>query len=336
MRLLVRVMNRESHDERRAFARRTPRRDLSPVTFRYFATDCQANAGTFVNSASVEALEHRENALGVLLLEADAVVTDDDARAAVVALAAHFDARRHALAVELQRIADEVLQELAHLQRIGVDRRQRADDDLAAGVVRAELEVVRDFAGDLPEVDGGEGLGLRRDARKRQEIVDENLHPLRGGLHAVDVVARLRGELAGVLGLQAVAEGLDLPQRLLQVVRGDVGEVLELAVAGLEAAHGRVQLFLGTLALADVAGDDDRALLYVDVAHRRDGDADVDGMAVLVPEEPLLVADGAAAGELTQRARDGGVAAQDLQGVDGAAEGVGLVVAEGRGGRAGA
>src|ERR1051325_108074 len=163
------MMDRKSDGERRALARRTPRRDLSPVTFRYFATDCQADAGTFVNSSSVQPFEHRENALGVLLLEADAVVTDDDARAAIVALAAHFDARRHALAMELQGVADEVLQELAHLQRIGVDRRQRPDGDLAAGVVRAELAVVRHFAGDLPEVDRDEGRGLRGDARECQE-----------------------------------------------------------------------------------------------------------------------------------------------------------------------
>src|ERR1051326_1926408 len=154
----------QSHDEDRALARGAPRRDLSSVTFRYFATDCQADAGALVNSASVQALEHRENAVGVLFLEADAVVADDDVHAAVAVLAADLDARRHALAVELQRVADEVLQELAHLQRIGGDRWQRADLDLAAGVVRAELEVVRDLAGDLPEVDGDEGLGLRGDA----------------------------------------------------------------------------------------------------------------------------------------------------------------------------
>src|SRR4051794_32634296 len=108
-------MNRQRHDERRALARRTARRDLSSVTFRYFATDCQSDSGSFVRSASVQALEHRENAVGVLLLEADAVVGDDDVRAPVDGLAGDLHARRYALAMELQRVAGEVLQELVHL-----------------------------------------------------------------------------------------------------------------------------------------------------------------------------------------------------------------------------
>src|SRR5207237_5522690 len=115
---------------------------------------------SFVTSPSMQAFEHRENALGVLLVEADAVVGDDDARTrAVVHLARDLDARRHALAVELQRVASEVLQELAHLQRIGVDRWELADGDLAAGLVRAVLEVVRDLARDDAE---GDGDGRRR------------------------------------------------------------------------------------------------------------------------------------------------------------------------------
>src|SRR5205823_13460008 len=161
------MVYRQCNDERRALARRAARRDLSSVTFRYFATDCQSDPRSLVTSASVQAFKHRENALGILLVEADAVVGDDDARArAVVQLARDLDARRHALAMELQRVAGEVLQELAHLQRIGVDRRELADGDLAAGLVRAELEIVRDLARDHAEVDGDERLGLRGHARE--------------------------------------------------------------------------------------------------------------------------------------------------------------------------
>ena len=51
--------------------------------------------------------------------------------------------RRDAGPVELQRVAGEVLQQLAHLQRIGVDGRQLADVDRPADVVQPYFEVVR-------------------------------------------------------------------------------------------------------------------------------------------------------------------------------------------------
>ena len=54
-----------------------------------------------------------------------------------------------------------------------------------------------------------------------------------------------------MLGLQAVAERLDLAQRLLEVVRGDEGEVLELAVAALELAGEQAELLVG---LAELGG----------------------------------------------------------------------------------
>ena len=47
------------------------------------------------------------------------------------------DARRHARAAELDGVADQVLQQLPHLQAIGLDRGQRTDVDGAAALGRA-------------------------------------------------------------------------------------------------------------------------------------------------------------------------------------------------------
>jgi len=53
------------------------------VTLRYFAADRQSDARSFVGGPSMEALEHRENALFVLFVEADSVIGDDDLGVAV-------------------------------------------------------------------------------------------------------------------------------------------------------------------------------------------------------------------------------------------------------------
>ena len=68
---------------------------------------------------------------------------------------------------------------------------------------------------------------------KLKQVVDQGASA-RGGEHARQVVAPLFAQGLLILGLQPVAEGLDLAQRLLQVVGGDRGELLQLAVRGVQ------------------------------------------------------------------------------------------------------
>ena len=68
------------------------------------------------------------------------------------------------------------------------------------------------------------------DPREREQVVDQRLHPLRAVDGEVDVLVGALVELAAVARLQRLAEARDLAQRLLQVVGGDVGELLELGV----------------------------------------------------------------------------------------------------------
>ena len=67
-----------------------------------------------------------------------------------------------------------------------------------------------------------------------EQVVDERLHPLRAVDGELDVLVRALVELAAVAALEHLGEARDLAQRLLQVVRGDVGELLELLVGALE------------------------------------------------------------------------------------------------------
>ena len=60
----------------------------------------------------------------------------------------------------------------------------------------------------------------------------------------------------------AIGEQLDeaghRPQRLGEVVRGHIGELLEVGVRARELLRGPAQLFLGLMALGDVANRSQR------------------------------------------------------------------------------
>ena len=85
-------------------------------------------------------------------------------------------------------------------------------------------------------------------ARVREEVVDDRLHPLDAGDREADESVRLLVELPLVAARQQVDEARDHPQRLGEVVRGDVGELLEFLVRA-------AKLVLGAPSRRDVAGD---------------------------------------------------------------------------------
>ena len=60
--------------------------------------------------------------------------------------------------MELQGVADQVLQQLPHLQRIGLDRGQLAHLDPPAGLLDLHLQVGNHFAGHLRQIDRHEVL----------------------------------------------------------------------------------------------------------------------------------------------------------------------------------
>src|SRR5690606_5324587 len=101
------------------------------------------------------------------------------------------------------------------------------------------------------EVDEAGLLAAAAHAGERGEGLDEALHPLGAVDRELDVLVRALGELAPVAALEELGERGDLSQRLLEVVRGDVGELLEVPVRRLELearlAHG-VELGDETLA----------------------------------------------------------------------------------------
>lgn len=83
-------------------------------------------------------------------------------------------------------------------------------------------------------------------------------------LHTLGAIDGIGDELVG-FGIEflavALSEELDVagdePEGLLEVVRGDVGKLLEVAVGAFELGEGGVEALFGESAGSDVDGDAD-------------------------------------------------------------------------------
>ena len=91
---------------------------------------------------------------------------------AVQQMAADPDNRGLAGPVELERVPDEVLEQLTHLGPVGLNSRDVHHLDASPGLLYTDFEVGHDLSRDLGEVDGYEGLGLGGNPREGQEVVD--------------------------------------------------------------------------------------------------------------------------------------------------------------------
>ena len=92
-------------------------------------------------------------------------------------------------------------------------------DRLPSAVFSVVVEVDLRVGGVEPP-DPGEG----------EQVVDQRLHPFGAVDREPDVFGTALVELVAVAPLEQLAERGDLPQRLLQIVGGDIGELLEFGV----------------------------------------------------------------------------------------------------------
>jgi hypothetical protein len=113
------------------------------VAFDDFLGDRQADPAALVFAPAVQALKHLEDALRILLLDADPVVRDREYHLAVLGDRVDPDVRRPVLGMELERIAEEVLQHLPKLDLVGEHRRQIAAFDPGAGLRDRRLQKPR-------------------------------------------------------------------------------------------------------------------------------------------------------------------------------------------------
>src|SRR5918995_4801286 len=96
--------------------------DAPAVALDHLLADGQADAGSRVLALVMQALEHHEDALVVLRLDADAVVAHFEVPLGIISSNTNMYPRDRAR-TELQRIAHQVLQELRELRLVGVHGR---------------------------------------------------------------------------------------------------------------------------------------------------------------------------------------------------------------------
>ena len=97
----------------------------------------------------------------------------------------------------------------------------------------------------VPRSTGANGRPWVATRRELEQVLDQTLHPLGRGVGPLQVVEAPLGEGVG-LGLgDPLGERAHLAQRLLQIVRGDRGELVELGVGAGELLGAALELGVG-------------------------------------------------------------------------------------------
>src|SRR2546423_860188 len=214
--------------------------DAAAMEFDDLLAQRQADARPGIELLGVEPLEDDEHPLGIGLLDADTVVRHPERPLTVVLGGGDLDAGRGVTA-ELEGVGDHVLEEGGQERRVALDGRQGPlADDLRPGVVDGRLQVRQGPVEGLVAVDRHENLGGPADPGEGQQVVDQRLHALGAVDGELDVLIGPLVELALVAALEELAEAGHLPERLLEVMGGDVGELLQVGVgAGQLLGLGR-------------------------------------------------------------------------------------------------
>ena len=223
----------------------------------------QADARAFVHVAGVQPLEDAENPLGVLLVETDAVVLDRDAALLLGQRSARLPllARQDVAGLDLARPAARPARWNFRALPIRFCSNWRICSG-SAWIVGSLPTSTRPWtrsicasrspttcADDLAQIDLHEIAGagvVTRESVSRPSISS----CIRAAALCMRLTHSWRRFVEQVLALhfQAVAEGADLAQRLLQVVRGHVGELLQVAVGPLQLGRVAGLLLFGLLA----------------------------------------------------------------------------------------
>ena len=180
----------------------------------------------------MQALEHTEQLVHVLHVEAGAVVPDHERPPAVRFGRAELDPRPRLLGGVFPAVAQQILERDAQQGRIGASLEPRGDHEFhSPGRIRA-LQLGDDLPRHAAHV---HNLGAHLDASdpcEFQQIVDQGRHALAGGAHAAQRILSRLVQLGGVVFQQYLAEPIDAAQRGAEVVGHRVGERVELLVGG--------------------------------------------------------------------------------------------------------
>src|SRR5713226_10052427 len=182
----------------------------------------------------VQALEHAEQLVRVLHVEAGAVVPDHEGPAAVDVDGAEFDARLRLLGGVLPAVAEEILEDNPQQTGVSLRLEPRGDREFHlpfwGGVLQLGYDVLRDAA----QVHRLAAHLRAGDPRELEQVVDQHPHSLRGRAHPLQGISPRVVQPLRVVLQHHLAEAIDAAKRGAQVVRHGVGERVELPVSGEE------------------------------------------------------------------------------------------------------
>ena len=133
------------------------------MTFDDLLGDGKPDPAAVIASPLVQALEHLEHAVAILLVDADAIVGNREHPAAIPADRVETHPRR-ALRAELQGVADQILKQLVQLRLVGADHRQHAAGYFRPGLLDAAAHALDHLAHDDIGRRRPQRLGLGSDA----------------------------------------------------------------------------------------------------------------------------------------------------------------------------
>ena len=94
------------------------------MSLRDSAANRESDPRALVLLFSMEALENRENLIEILFVKADAIIGDRQNTTVTLYFGSDFDHWRETRAMEFKRVRYYVLEELPHLRRVGINRRE--------------------------------------------------------------------------------------------------------------------------------------------------------------------------------------------------------------------
>jgi hypothetical protein len=153
------------------------------MVFHNLPRNRQPHTSPFVILTRVKTLKNLEDSVQILFVKTDAIIAYgqfnhrlSDTRIEFIRLfekpGFHLHDRLLVFLVKFQPVANQILQELPHVQRFSVDDREFANLHFAADLFDSGFKVGQDFVGDFRQVDLSERLRFGRDAREGKKIVD--------------------------------------------------------------------------------------------------------------------------------------------------------------------
>ena len=177
----------------------------------------------------MQALKDQEDPVEIFWVDADAVVLDRDHPFTVAPLGPDADQGRRLPAV-LERVADQILQQLAHAEGVGRHQGQGLTDDRRARFSDGLCHQSQRLVEDLVEIARLQRHLGSSDPGELEKILNHRLHAQCAARRDFDELVRLHVELSRITALQQLHIARDHAQRRLEIVRRDERELFELLV----------------------------------------------------------------------------------------------------------